>query len=211
MYQPPHFAETRVPVMHALMRSHPFALLVTLQDGVIAADHVPIAIDETASDLGTLRAHVARANPIVRNCAEGSDVLAVFQGPQAYVTPSWYPSKREHGKVVPTWNYAVVHACGAIRFHDDPVWLRRQLDMLTTRQEAPRSEPWSIDDAPDDFMQRQMRGIVGIEIEIVSLDGKWKMSQNKDAADRVGVRDGLTGEADADAVAVAALVVERSS
>jgi transcriptional regulator len=211
MYQPPHFAETRVPVMHALMRSHPFALLVTLQDGVIAADHVPIAIDETASDLGTLRAHVARANPIVRNCAEGSDVLAVFQGPQAYVTPSWYPSKREHGKVVPTWNYAVVHARGAIRFHDDPVWLRGQLDMLTTRQEAPRSEPWSIDDAPDDFMQRQMRGIVGIEIEIVSLDGKWKMSQNKDAADRVGVRDGLTGDADADAVAVAALVAERSS
>ena len=207
MYQPPHFKEDRIEVMHELMRAHPFATLVSVQDGRLAADHLPLVIFPELSEKGTVRGHIAKANPLWKERAKLSPaILAVFQGPQAYVTPSWYPSKKEHGKVVPTWNYAVVQAHGELVFHDDPVWLAEHLQEITQRQEKHRPDPWAVNDAPDDYMARQLKGIVGIEFVIRQLEGKWKVSQNRNEQDRVGVQQGLLLEAGDDAVAVSRLV-----
>lgn len=209
MYQPAAFRETRVEVMHALMRAHPFAALVRADNGVPDADHLPLLIDAEPAPFGTLRGHVARANPLWRSHA-GRETLVVFQGPQAYVTPSWYPSKRESGKVVPTWNYAVVHARGPLMVHDDPVWLRDLVSHLTEQQEAPLAQPWGIADAPADYIEQMLRAIVGIEIPITRIEGKWKVSQNRSAADRAGVAAGLEVRGDASSQAMAALVSEAT-
>ena len=155
--------------------------------------------------LGTLRGHVARANPVWREAA-GAQVLAAFQGPQAYITPSWYPSKAASAKVVPTWNYAVVHARGTLRVTEDAAWLRALVGRLTDVHEASRAHRWQVDDAPADYIEQMLRAIVGIEIEITSLQGKWKVSQNRSAADRAGVAAGL-GSIDSDAArAMAGLI-----
>ena len=210
MYLPPSFREDRIEVQHQLIRSHPLGLLVTAGPGGLVASHVPFLLDAGASERGTLRAHVARANPHWKELGAVGECLVVFQGPQAYVTPSWYAAKRETGKVVPTWNYATVHAWGPPRVVDDEDWLRRQIDGLTRRQEASRPVPWAVDDAPADFVAGLLKGIVGIEVPIARIEGKWKASQNRPEADRAGVAAGLRREGGA-GDPMAALVDERGA
>jgi len=206
MYQPAMFREDRVDVMHALMRARPFATLVSTLGGAAQADHLPLVVHEELSELGVIRGHIAKANPLWLDRDGTIDVLAIFQGPQAYVSPSWYSSKKEHGKVVPTWNYAVVHARGVLEFNEDPHRLMEHLGELTNRHEAARPAPSAVSDAPPDYMARQLKGLVGIEIKVTSLDGKWKVSQNKDALDRAGVAAGLLSNPQPDAAAVSKLV-----
>lgn len=191
MYQPPHFREDDLAVQHALIRAHPLGLLVTLSSEGLEANPVPFVLDASASALGTLKAHLSRANAQWRNFDPDQEALVVFQGPEAYITPSWYAAKREHGKVVPTWNYAIVQARGRLTIRDDPDWLLRQITALTDMQEAPQPEPWTVGDAPAPFVAAQLKGIVGVEIEITRIEGKWKVSQNRAEADRLGVSAGL--------------------
>ena len=209
MYLPAHFEERRPEVLQALVRSHPLGLLITLKADGLCADPVPLMLDADAG-LGTLRGHVARANPLWRETRTEVEALVVFQGPQAYVSPSFYPSKAEHGKVVPTWNYCVVQARGTLRAIDDAAWLHALVTRLTDRHEAPREVPWAVSDAPPEYIQTMLRAIVGIEITLTSLTGKWKVSQNHSATNRDGVVQGLRLKAeatgDAQAAAMAALV-----
>ncbi len=190
-YLPRHFEETDVAVLHALIRDHPLGLLVVHGPEGLIANHLPFELVAEPAPFGTLHCHVARANMVWREFSKDVDALVAFQGSQAYVTPSWYAAKQEHGKVVPTWNYAVVHAQGPMRVIEDPEWLRGLVTRLTDRFEAPRAEPWHVTDAPASYIDGQLRGIVGLEIPIARLIGKWKMSQNRAAADRAGVADGL--------------------
>lgn len=191
MYQPPHFREDRLDVQHALIRAHPLGLLVTSGKTGLMANPIPFVLDAAASPLGTLRAHLSRANPQWRDFDPAQEALVVFQGTETYITPSWYEAKREHGKVVPTWNYAIVQAYGPMRIMDDPAWLLKQVATMTSIQEAARPEPWAVGDAPADFLAAQLKGIVGVEIEITRIEGKWKVSQNRPEADRKGVVAGL--------------------
>lgn len=208
MYQPPLHREVRLDVQHQLITSHPFGLLVTAGAGGLMANAVPFVLDRTAPDKGTLRAHVARANPQWQELAgTGADCLVVFQGPQAYVTPSWYPTKSETGKAVPTWNYAIVQARGIGRSIDDSVWLRAHVETLTRTHEAGRAVPWEVSDAPGDFIAMMLKAIVGIEIPIASIEGKWKVSQNRPEPDRRGVHAGFLSQGDAQ-TDMAALVSE---
>ncbi|MEE1654700.1 FMN-binding negative transcriptional regulator [Microvirga sp. CF3062] len=191
MYQPPHFREDNLEVQHALIQAHPFGLLVTLGSAGLVANPIPFVLDASASPQGTLKAHLSRANTQWQDFDASQEALVVFQGPETYITPSWYAAKREHGKVVPTWNYAIVQAYGRMRVIDDPDWLLRQITAMTDVQEAARPEPWSVNDAPAPFVAAQLKGIVGIEIEITRIEGKWKVSQNRSEADRRGVAEGL--------------------
>lgn len=207
MYVPKHFEEPGVDVLHELMRARPLATLITLLPGGLNADHVPLHLSVTdAAPLGVLRGHVARANPLWQEHSQGTEVLAVFQGADAYVTPSWYPTKREHGKAVPTWNYVVAHAWGALRVVEDAAWLRTHLDALTAHEEAAFAEPWQVADAPRDYVDKLIGAVVGIEIAVSRLAGKWKVSQNQPAQNRAGVVDGLRGRGAPAAAEVAALV-----
>lgn len=205
MYLPGHFAESRVEVLHALMRAQPFATLVTQGGTGLNADHLPLHLAAGIGPFGALQGHVARANPLWRDAAN-TDVLAIFHGPQAYVTPSWYASKRADGKAVPTWNYVVVHARGRLRVIDDPAWLRAQLEALVDRHEGPLPEPWHIADAPPDYIDKMLGAIVGIEIVISEVSGKWKTSQNQPEINRAGVVAGLREQGTEDALQIAALV-----
>jgi transcriptional regulator len=190
MYLPAHFEETRTEALHELIRAQPLGTLITLNNsGELQANPIPFLIDPGPRDHGTLRGHVARANPLWRHA--GAAALVVFQGPEAYVSPNWYPSKREHGKVVPTWNYTMVQARGTLHAVDDAPWLRALVGRLTDRHEFGQARPWAVDDAPEDYVQQMLRAIVGIEIPLSALAGKWKVSQNRSAADRRGVADGL--------------------
>lgn len=202
MYLPRHFEQTDPAALQALMRDHPLATLVTPTPDSVTADHLPLEYDAAAS---VLRGHVARANPLWR-LAGGQPVLAVFNGPQAYVSPGWYPSKAATHKVVPTWNYAVVHAHGVLRAVDDAPWLHDLVSRLTDHHEQPRSAPWSVEDAPEDFVQQMLAAIVGIEIAVDRLVGKFKLSQNRSATDRDGVVQGLAAGGDAAARAMAAAI-----
>ncbi len=197
MYQPPHFREERIEVLHALMQAHPLAALVTLSAGKLDANHVPMLLDADRGSHGTLLAHVARGNDLVRLHEPDVEVLAIFQGAESYITPSWYETKRQTGKVVPTWNYVTVHVHGRLRVFEDPSWLRAQVTALTQAHEQDRALPWHVEDAPESFLHAQIKGIVGLEIEITRLEGKWKVSQNRPAADREGVHAGLAAEGDA--------------
>ena len=161
MYDVAHFREERVGVLHALIRAHILATLVVNSIDGLNANHIPLLIDPEPAPYGTLLGHVARANPLWKAFDKASDALAVFQGPQGYITPSWYPSKLEHGKVVPTWNYAVVHAHGPLVVHDDAAWLRDLVSRLTASQESARPQPWAVNDAPADYLDGMLRGIVG--------------------------------------------------
>ena len=194
MYQPPHFREDRHAVQHALIRTHPLGLLITAGPGGLQANAIPFLIDSDASEKGTLRAHLARANPQSQELARVEECLVVFQGPQQYITPSWYPTKQETGKVVPTWNYITVHAWGRPQVVDGAGWLRDQVGALTASQENARSTPWTVDEAPADFIAAQLNAIVGLEIPIARIEGKWKVRQNRPAIDRAGVVAGLRGE-----------------
>ena len=208
MYQPPHFREDRLAVQHALIRTHSLGLLVTAGPGGLQANHVPFLVDADGSEHGTLRVHLARANPQLQELTAVTECLVVFQGPQQYISPSLYPTKREHGKVVPTWNYITVHAWGRPRVIDDAAWLRRQVEDLTLHKEGSRPAPWTVSDAPEQFVAAQLKGIVGVEIPIARIEGKWKVSQNRPAVDQTGVVAGLRGNGD-DAEIMAALVAER--
>lgn len=196
MYMPRHFEQGDASAIAALVRAHPLAIVVTHGDDGLSADHVPLEHDAQA---GVLRGHVARANPMWQR-SDGRPVLAVFRGPEAYVTPSAYPSKVEHQRVVPTWNYAVVHAHGTLRAVQDADWLHALVSRLTDRHESTRAHPWSVADAPADYVQTMLRAIVGIEITISRLQAKWKVSQNRSEADRLGVADVLAGHPMADFV-----------
>jgi transcriptional regulator len=203
MYDVEAFRETRIDVLRALIAAHPLATLVTVTGAGagtnLEANHIPLLHDPDPLPHGTLRGHVARANPLWRMFKPDTDVLAVFQGPQGYITPSWYPSKAQHGKVVPTWNYAVVHAHGPLRVVDDVAWLRAFVTRLTANRESRRETPWQVTDAPADYIDAMLKAIVGIEIPLTRLQGKWKLSQNRLPQDRQGVVDGLAargGEAD---------------
>ncbi|MDE2394105.1 MAG: FMN-binding negative transcriptional regulator [Burkholderiales bacterium] len=177
MYLPRHFEQNDPAALEALMREHPLATLVTRAGDALEADLIPLEYDAAAR---LLRGHVARANPLWRH-ADGSEVLALFRGADAYVSPSWYPSKAEHHKVVPTWNYAVVQARGTLRAVDDPAWLHDFVRRLTARHEAASARPWAVSDAPADYLQQMLAAIVGIEIAVTGLVGKWKVSQNRSA------------------------------
>jgi len=207
MYLPTHFEESRIGVLQALMREHPFATLVTKTKGGegLTANHLPLHLEPEAGPFGVLQGHVARANPVWQQMS-GSEILVIFHGPQAYVTPSWYETKREHGKAVPTWNYVVVHAHGRLRAIDDADWLLGNLEALVAHHEAGFAEPWQVGDAPPEYIDKMLTAIVGIEIEITELKGKWKTSQNQPPANRTGVVAGLRSLGTADAAAMADLV-----
>ncbi len=209
MYNPPAFAETRVPVLHAAMRDIGLVTLVTLDAGGLMASHVPMLVDPEPAPFGTLLGHVARANPQWRAPSRDIEALAIFLGPNAYVSPSLYPTKAATGKVVPTWNYMAVHAYGRLETFDDPARLLALVTRLTDRHEAERPAPWAVSDAPEDFVAGQLKGIVGFVLTVTRLDGKWKTSQNRPATDRAGVAAGLAATGDADDARVAALVRER--
>ena len=194
MYLPKHFEETRVETLHELIRAHPLGALVTLTPGGLDANHIPFEVDPDPAPFGTLRGHVARANPVWRESAPDAEALVLFQGPEIYISPSWYPTKEETTKVVPTWNYVVVHAHGPLRAIDDREWLRAFVTRLTNRHEGGRRDPWKVTDAPADFIDTQLGAIVGIEIPITRLVGKWTVSQNRPAPDQDGVVDGLSRE-----------------
>jgi transcriptional regulator len=209
MFLPTQFAEDRVEVLHAAMREIAFGTLVSLgADGLIAS-HIPLLLDEAPAPFGTLAGHLARGNPQGRGPAPEGEALAIFLGPEAYVTPSWYPSKAETERVVPTWNYVAIHAYGRLRFIDDPDWKRAHVTRLTLSQEGKRAAPWAVSDAPDDYLAGMLKGIIGFELPIARLQGKWKMSQNRDARDRQGVIEGLGHENDPGAAAVAAIMAAR--
>ena len=207
MYLPSHFEEKRAEVLHAALHAHPLGLLITHgHGGALAANPIPFILDVDADGARVLRGHVARANPLWREARGDVDSLVVFQGPQAYVSPGWYATKAEHGKVVPTWNYVMVQARGPLRVRDDAAWQHAFVTRLTDTHEAPRAAPWAVSDAPADYIATMLRAIVGIEIPVSSLTGKWKVSQNRNTADREGVARGLSEQGTADAAAMAQLV-----
>lgn len=206
MYIPEAFQQSDVGAMRKLMRVHPLATLVNHSSKGLNANHLPLYLLDAPAPYGTLQGHVSRANPLVAELEEEGEVLAVFHGPDAYVTPSWYPTKRETGKAVPTWNYAVVHAHGTVRLIEEAAWLHNHLERLTDQHEAAFPAPWSVNDAPAEFTERLMGHIVGIEIAVTRLEGKWKVSQNQPPRNRAGVVKGLRAVGRDDASAMADLV-----
>jgi transcriptional regulator len=206
MYLPKQFEETDLNILHGLIKSHPFAALVTYGDSGLEVNHLPFLVDSDRGEFGTLRGHVARANPVWRQLSATSETIAVFQGPECYISPGWYPSKQEHGKVVPTWNYAVVHAHGVAHAIEDGAWLLQLVSELTDTHEAASALPWKVTDAPAEFIDKLIESIVGIEIPISRINGKWKVSQNRPPADRLGVIAGLATRQDESSTAMAGLV-----
>ena len=198
MYTPKHFVESRVEALHGLIRAYPFATLVTRAADGLTANHLPF---ELVGEV--LHGHVARGNELAR--LDGAEVLLIFQGPDGYISPNWYPSKHETGREVPTWNYAVVHVHGRLRVIDDATWLRRLLETLTDHHEAGQPQPWKISDAPEDHIEKSLRAIVGLEVAIERIEGKFKLSQNHPARNRAGVVAGLRerdGDGDAELAAL---------
>ncbi|MDO8178374.1 MAG: FMN-binding negative transcriptional regulator [Undibacterium sp.] len=209
MYVPTHFAEDRLEILHQLIQAHPLGTLVTLEQDGMNANHLPFEIAAPSADapFGILRAHIARSNPLWKNLDTSTEALIVFQGPQAYITPSWYEEKKHSGKVVPTFNYAVVHAHGNLRVVDDAQWLLCLLHRLTGQHESKRASPWHVSDAPEDYLKKMLAAIIGIEISLTRLNGKWKVSQNRPQQDRLNIAAGLREGADQNAMAMAALVM----
>lgn len=195
MYIPRPFEETRLPVLHTLMKAQPFGTLVTMGAAGLIATHLPMVLHPEIGELGCLRGHIARANVQWREFDPAVEALAIFAGPHHYISAGWYPEKQEHHRVVPTWNYAVVHGYGTLRVIEETDWLLTHLNNLVDRHEAGMREPWKVADAPEDFIRSQTRGIVGLELPLTRLEGKWKVSQNRSERDRRGVVEGL-GELD---------------
>jgi transcriptional regulator len=192
VYVPPLFKEDRIELLHDAMRQAGLATLVTLTADGLIASHVPVLLDPDPAPYGTLLGHLARPNPQAKGAVAGTDALVIFQGPDAYITPSFYETKRQTGKVVPTWNYVAIHARGPVTFFNDTERLLQVVTRLTDREEGKRAAPWAVTDAPADFIDGMLKGIVGFSLPITRLEGKWKMSQNRPAEDRAGVVDGLT-------------------
>ena len=209
MYTPSHFEESRPQVLQELVRNHPLCTLVTLSADGLVANLIPLQLRPDMGAHGVLVGHVARANPVWRATDFSVAALAVFQGPAHYISPSWYPTKHEHGKVVPTWNYVVVQASGVLQVHDDPDWVRTQVSALTQQQEAGLRQPWAVDDAPREYTDAMIKAIVGIEIPVSRWTGKWKTSQNQPPVNRAGVVAGLAGSAHPGASAMSALVQDH--
>ena len=207
MYLPPHFRIEDRAEQFALIRARPFGLLVTNGPGGLMANPLPFHLDAEA---GVLRAHVARANPQWREADGVREALVAFQDVDAYVSPGWYATKRETGKVVPTWNYSAVHVHGAMRAVVDRDWLRELVGDLTDAHEASRAEPWKVEDAPADYLDVMLRGIVGIEMQIARIEGKAKLSQNRSEADRAGVAAGLREQGGEAALRMAAQIEEAT-
>jgi len=207
MYIPEYSAETDLPILYQAIEDWPLGALVVVGESGLEANHVPFELDRAAGTLGTLRCHVARKNSVwslpIAEC------LVIFQGPSAYISPNLYASKREHGKVVPTYNYAAVHAHGRLVVHDDAKWLRGLLGRLTRRFEATQPAPWKMGDAPPEYIEELLEHIVGLEIEISRLEGKWKMSQNQSDNDRAGVVARMSASTSASDRDVAKIVEER--
>lgn len=211
MYIPGSFAEEDLPTLHAFIDAHPLATVVTAstRSGLFAT-HLPLFLDRTGGPMGTLIGHISRANPHREQLLRAKmDALVIFSGPDAYITPDWYPTRLETGRGVPTWNYIAVHAYGSVQLRDDSQFLHRHLEALTARHETPLERPWHITDAPDDYIAQQMKAIVAIEVTIARLEGKWKMSQNRADADIDGVIRGLNASGTERDRAVADIVAER--
>jgi transcriptional regulator len=194
MYVPAQFKEDRVSVLHDAIRKYGFGTLVTSSEQELEASHLPMLLELEPAPLGTVLGHVARANPQWQRVKPGFQALAIFLGPNTYITPSWYPTKQQTGKVVPTWNYLAIHAYGTLSFFDDPAELREHVEKMTDTHEAPRAVPWAVSDAPANFVDQMLRAIVGFRLRITKLEGKWKMSQNRPAQDVTGVIEGLARE-----------------
>jgi transcriptional regulator len=210
MYLPDHFRVADLPEMHALMRARPLATLVSAGSMGLYATHLPTVLRDDGP-YGVIECHLARANPHWKDLAEGNDALMIFEGPEGYITPNWYPSKAGHGKVVPTWNYAVVHAYGRPEVMEDRNWLRRHVTELTAQQETNEVKPWALSDAPESFIEVMLRGIVGFCFAFTQLEGKWKMSQNRQVTDRDGVVRGLRTRRQGDDLEVAELVLRQAT
>ena len=210
MYLPSSFKETDPAVMLDFITAHPLGAMVTSSatEGLFAT-HLPLHLDCTRGAHGVLQGHIARADPHHELADTSTEAMVIFTGPDAYITPTWYPSKQEHGKVVPTWNYVAVHAYGTVRFIDDRNFLMQHLETLTDQHEASHEHPWAMHDAPQDYLEALARAVIGVEIEITRLEGKWKMSQNRPADDVDGVIEGLSTSSSEVARAVADEVVSR--
>ncbi len=206
MYIPRHNEENRLSVMRALMVSQPLATLVTAGASGLFASHVPMLLEDDGSEFGVLKCHISRANTHWRNYAPTVDALAIFTGHQHYITPTWYPGTKEHGEEVPTWNYVVVHAYGPLKVIQDHQWLLTNVEKLTNIHEAGSPVPWKVSDAPEDLIRSQLKGIVGLEVPIRRLEGKWKVSQNRTERERNGVIEGLEKLNTPESLAMKALV-----
>ena len=193
MYVPPHFKQERPDALHRIIREHPLGTLVTHGPEGLDADHVPFEFDAEAGPAGTLSAHVARANTLWQRCPSGTEVMVIFRGAQAYVSPNWYPSKHETHRQVPTWNYEVVHAYGTVTVHDSDRWVRALVARLTRHHEASEPRPWKMGESPPDYIDMMLRNIVGIEIVLTRLVGKSKLSQNREPRDRLNAAETLEG------------------
>lgn len=206
MYVQPQFHESRLPVLHELIRQHPLATFIVHRDEIVV-NHFPLLVEDTG-EFGVLKGHIPKSNDLCEALESGEPAIAVFQGPEAYITPSWYPSKHKHGKAVPTWNYAVVHAHGIPVAVHDADWLYEHLNQLTNQHEAQRPVPWQVADAPANFTKVMLDAIVGIEMPITSLVGKWKVSQNKSLADKKGIAAGLRARGSNDDLALERMLTD---
>jgi transcriptional regulator len=186
MYTPAHFRVTEPAALQRIIQAHPLGVLVTSHEGSLDANHIPFEFDPQVGPLGRLSAHVARANPVWQQCAEGADVLVIFRGNESYISPNWYPSKHETHRLVPTWNYEVVHAHGRLRVRDDEKFLRGVLARLTRVHEAQEPKPWKMGDSAPEYIDMMLRAVVGLEIDITALEGKSKLSQNREPRDVAG-------------------------
>jgi len=211
MYLPDHFAEHDPAALHGLIAEHPLGTLVTLTADGLTANHLPFLLAADAGEHGTLLTHVARGNHVWQDSSADHEALVIFQGPSAYISPNWYPTKAETHRQVPTYNYAVVHAHGRLVIHDDEKWLRGFLGRLTRRMEASQPKPWKMGDAPQDYLRQMLGGIVGIEIPIDRIVGKWKVSQNRLPTDRAGAVAGLRTTGEPEAVAMADLIASTAT
>ena len=210
MYMPDHFRIEDVPRMQALMRARPFTTLVSSGPGGLFASHLPTVLKEDGP-FGVIECHLARANPHWRELAEGNEALMIFRGPDGYITPNWYVSKAEHGKVVPTWNFVAVHAHGRPEVVDDPDWKQRHVSELTAQHESGAAKPWAVADAPESYIATMLRGIVGFRFAVTRLEGKWKMSQNREARDQAGVVDGLRARGQGEDAEMAGVIAGRKT
>jgi transcriptional regulator len=208
MYIPRANKEDRIPVLHKLMEEQPFASFVTVGSSGLFASHIPMVLEQNGA-LGRLKGHLSRANTQWRDYTPSVQALAIFSGPQHYITPTWYPEKQETGKVVPTWNYVVVHAYGYLKVIEDRDWLMTHLQSLVNIHEADSPVPWKVGDAPADYIASQVKGIVGLEMAIERIEGKWKVSQNRSEQDRKGVARGLAELNTTESLAMKALVERR--
>ena len=210
VYITKQYEQSNLSDLHAHIEGRPLGTWVTIGDSGLVANHIPFLIDSQRGEFGTLVGHVAKANPVWRSLTGEKESIVIFQGPEAYISPSWYASKNEHGKVVPTWNYAVVHAHGSAQAIHDRAWLMQLVERLTARHESYRAAPWKVSDAPADYISRRIDAIVGIEIPIRRIEGKWKASQNQPQADKRGIIAGLDGEARSGSAQMARLVEKHA-